>query len=140
MIIPEAQSILITYFSDNDAFSIKEDFLALIHVSETPEADKAAIQGALDGFVHLGLLVKANEFYILTRKIDLFEQTVILSAMSAVAIADLLNEYCKISGNQTVTANPIKITSENILILTQLANKGLFYHSQELEEARADED
>lgn len=112
---------LLLWFSKHDSFNIDNDFKELypLHVSETPEADKAAVIASLEELITNGALKKASiskkDYYILIRPINSFVQSLTISPITSLLVTGILREYSELTGNKDILPNPLQLSEQDIL-------------------------
>jgi len=98
MTIVEAVNKLLEHFGKKDSFSIEEDYLNLMQLSETPEENKIAFILALEDldkneFVKCYTQGK-KKIYILKKPLNSFEQNVMIGGFTCSMIAKVINDFC----------------------------------------------
>lgn len=134
MNISSAIESLLKWFNDNDSFNINTNFKELFpnYVSNTPEADKAAILCALDELIDAKILKKKEinneDYWILTQPLSSVSQNITLNSQTCLIISEIINKTRETSENfnsQISYCNPLEITEKDILtsiaILSELA-------------------
>jgi hypothetical protein len=122
----ESCSKLYEWFAKNDTFSLK-NLKDIAHVSDNPSADEASILSALSEFDKLGLVicqkVKDENYWVLKRPFSSMEQTVNISANTALSLANFINEICDYNKSTENYANPLEIRERDIQFLLYLLNE-----------------
>ena len=117
MTIIEASNLLFEFFKKNDAYH-KKDFLKLVLVSENPEKDESAINLALQDYEKAEILncieLKGEKIYVLKKSLDSFNQTISISSPVATAIRDLINNYCSLTNNKTISCDAKNLDEDSI--------------------------
>lgn len=122
MTISEATLKLYEWFLKNDSFC-ETDFISVISISETPEADRAAVLGALKELENSTILKKISfspkgskevDYWILTKKLALLSQSVELSAKTAFYISEIINKYCDTFNIESERCDPSSISEKDI--------------------------
>jgi len=133
MVIIESTQKLLHWFSEKHSFNLTDNFLDLfekkVHISNTPDADKASVLAGLEELVLNGVLKKATvnkkEYYILIRNLNSFAQTVQLSSVTSLIIYEILKEYANFVKNNDILPNPLQLTENDVLTaLTILREAG----------------
>tara|TARA_Y100000310_G_C20525116_1_gene735600 strand:- start:383 stop:814 length:432 start_codon:yes stop_codon:yes gene_type:complete len=132
MTILEASGILYQWFSENDSFSMKDDFIKLIPITETPNRDKASVLAALSDLEE-ALLLKScvyeeNRYWTLKKSFSSFEQSVSISPEVALTISIMVNKFCELMDNESEQCDPVNLQERDIKSLLYLAN---FFVSQQ---------
>lgn len=123
MTVYEASGSLYVWFSENDSFSIKDDFLSLIKISETPERDKASFRCALDDLASAGLIMSIDEeIWVLKKPFGSYDQKVEIPADIAITMAEIINNFCDTIGNQEEKCNPSDIGLSDFKNLIYIAS------------------
>ena len=122
MTISEATLKLYEWFLKNDSFC-EANFISVISISETPEADRAAVLGALKELENSTILKKISfspkgskevDYWILTKKLALLSQSVELSAKTAFYISEIINKYCDTFNIESERCDPSSISEKDI--------------------------
>ena len=102
MTVFEASGLLYQWFSEKDSFSLDKDYNKLILISEEPEADKAAINCSLEQLEEMGV-IKSKEvgeevYWVLVKKFSSMEQSVPISAPTALQLYEVVQMYAEVLG------------------------------------------
>jgi hypothetical protein len=123
MTVYEASGKLYIWFSLKDSFSMEEDFLGLIKISEDPERDKECIKCALKDLESGGLVKSAGgEIWILSRPFESYEQNLEITADICLAMAEIINAFCDTIDNEEEKCNPSSIKISDLKNLIYIAN------------------
>jgi hypothetical protein len=118
MTIIQASTLLFEFFKKNDAYSPKKDFLKLVLVSENPEKDEAAVNLALEQYEKSEIVqkieIKNDKIWVLSKALDTYNQNISISPALATAISDLINRYCSLTDNKSITSDPKSLSEEDI--------------------------
>jgi len=121
MTILDASSKLFEWFSLSDKFNFEEDIQKI--VPKAKKEEKAAIKCALGEFETLDIVkrteINSEEYWILKKSFQTFEQDVTISPKTSMLICQLTNAFCKILGVEDEECDPknIKDVDINNLIL-----------------------
>ena len=96
MTILEATSALYGWFSENDSFNMKNDFIKLVSITETPDEDKAAIGCGLKRWEDMKMVQRNNDYWVLDRDLSSLDQTVTINADIAMVISSFTSKYAEI--------------------------------------------
>ena len=122
MTVFEAGGHLYEWLSKNDSYNQNKDYNKLILVSDTPEADRAAISLALDNFKELNIAkdkeVEGDTYWVLNKKYESNIQNVEISATSARRVYNLVKLYIDTAGlEDKYECDPLNIQQKDIEIL-----------------------
>jgi hypothetical protein len=121
MTILDASSKLFDWFSLSDKFNFEEDIHKIIPKAKKEE--KAALKCALTEFEGLDIVkrteINSEEYWVLKKGFQTFEQDVTLSPKTSMLICQLTNAFCKVLGVEDEECDPkdIKEIDINNLIL-----------------------
>lgn len=123
MTVIDASCKIYEWFSANDSFT-ENDFIKILPISETPEADRACVLAGLDEFEKMNIVKKINfknnNYWVLSKSLSSFDQTISITSNTAMVMSQLLNQYCEITGAESEKCDPKNITEKdlkNILFL-----------------------
>lgn len=131
MTVLEATGILFKWFNDKNSLNIERDFESLI-TKNVNEDSKAAFLCALSELVDLGIVKKTQIetkegksstvkiFWVLSKPLYTYNQTVTISHELAYSMASFLNPIYEKLGADSKKINPLKIVESdftNALIL-----------------------
>lgn len=132
MTILEISSKLLEWFKIHDSFELKADYEKLLplHVSETPNADKATVLLGLEELVLANAIKKTTlnktDFYVLLRPFDQMTQTITLNAGTCLAITDIIKKAAEQLDRKDILINPLNFTENDIItaigLLMEAAN------------------
>ncbi len=125
MTISDASTKLYQWYFQNDSFC-ENDFTKLLTISENPESERACVLCALEEFEKNGIVKKAsfknNNYWILSKKFDAYEQSVTISPKTSFVISEVINSYCSLIENESERCNPISISEKDIKNLLVIFN------------------
>ena len=105
---------------------MNKHFKDIIPISEEKEIEEATLRLALEDMAKNELLkqteIEGDEYYILMRPMESFEQSVSLNYTTAFMIAHALNEFCETIGEYSDAADVGAITEKdlkNLVILNE---------------------
>lgn len=133
----EARGLLYQHFLKSKTFTFSDNFKELDLEFDPKEEDKikAAVSAALsvfknNGLVHVAELsenLDSEKIWILDKDLDLLPQNVEVSALTANAIASVVNDYCKKTNNKQNVVDKMTINDQDIrnllLIFAELKDK-----------------
>lgn len=133
MTVLEASSHLYTWFSENESFNMKDDFIKIIAITESPNRDRAAFLGALKEF-EVGDLVQLVEgkrttametdevYWVLKKPFYSYSQSISISSELCLTISEIVNGFCNKIGDNTEKCNPMNVQEADIQNLILIAN------------------
>ena len=126
MTVYDATHKLFEYFANQHVFCMSKHFKDVIPISEEKEVDEAVLKLALEDMAKNEILketkINEDEYYILARPMESFEQNVSLSYTTSFMIAHALNEFCETIDDFTDAADVASIGEKdikNLVILNQ---------------------
>ncbi len=127
MNIVEASNHLFEWYSENDSINAKTDFKKVFPDSKQTEENLACFIAALEEMEKTDLIKSKNDYWILMRPFDSYEQTLKLPPAVALSVAHLVNGFCNIVGNESDYCNMAEIRPQDIenvvVICTHLLNE-----------------
>lgn len=134
MTILEASSLIWKWFSTHDTFS-EDNLKEIVLVSEDYGVDWAIFVGALNELEKTGILRKVTisqpgkarvikELWVLFKKFNTYEQTVLLSADTCLTVAEVINSIGDTFEEDGWQSNPTDIKEIDIVRVTNFC-KGL---------------
>ena len=114
MTVLDATILLYGWFEENTSFKLESDFKKINPISESPEEDKAAIECGLREMLECKFIDHHNDYWILNRPIHSIEQSVTLSAPTALQIANVINTFCTVSNIKQNECNPSQISEKDL--------------------------
>ena len=137
MTIINATGHLVKYFEQFDSFNLKDDFKKLFpnHISETLEADQAALLAALEELIATGICRRAainkQDFYLLIRPINQLNQSVNLSYITIQLISQILSKASEKLKDQEISFDPLRLEEKDILLSLTILNECVNIKNQE---------
>ena len=126
MNVIEAGGILYKWFSENDSFSVEKDFMKVVPITDEPNRDRAAMLIALGDLREAQIVsnstVGEEEYWILKRPYESYEQTVTITPDIALTISLMINRFCEIIGDNAEACDPTNIRAEDIKNLIYISN------------------
>jgi len=131
MTISEATIKLYEWFLKNDSFT-ESDFINVISISETPDSDRAAVLAALKELETSTILKKISycskgsketDYWILSKKLALLNQSVEISAKTAYYVSEIINRYCQTFKIENETSDPSNVTDKDIQNLIKFSER-----------------
>ena len=124
MNIVDATNELFKFYAKNDCFEIGKNFHDVIIISEHPERHKAALLGALEHLEESGIVksqkFKDKEYYILSKPLAAWDQTLIIGGETAANIAIEINEVCDQLNDERDYCDLTAIQEKDILNLVHI--------------------
>ena len=138
MNVIEATVALHFFYQDNDCFEMDEDYEKLLIITDKSDVkEKAAVQSGLEGLLETGVVKKQEarnknnipkDYYILVRNLSSAEQTVSLPGELCGRIAECVNEFCDVIGDNSDKCSPYSINAQdihNVLLILEFCRKRL---------------
>ena len=126
MTVVAATNLLFEWFIKEDSFELEQDINKLILVSDHPNRDKAAVMASLEELSTKEIVAKSSVegrcFWILKQPFSTYNQTVEIPPMTALAISDLINNFCEVIQDDTDVCDSTNIMSKdinNIVLITE---------------------
>ena len=118
MTVTDCTNSLFLWFQENDSFEIEEDFNKVILLSEDKGRDSAALEIALERLETAELIksksLNEKKYWILNKSFNNFESTVSIDATLSREIAEDINQFCEIIGDDTDQCDSSNITTKDI--------------------------
>ena len=127
MTIYESYSFLFKFFQKEDLFSLDKNFTDLLIINNYIEAqNKKILSFALNLMEKDGVVNKiSKDEWVLVKKLTQIEQSIRISGDLALALAEIVNKYYQLSGNQTYTCNPLAVSQADIAALVIISENVL---------------
>ena len=122
MTVFDATTLLYGWFSNNDSFHMERDFLKLVTLTENPDEDKAAVNCGLRKWEELNMVDRDGEYWVLTKKLSSLEQTLTITADSALIISTFTSKYADVIKDDTYLCDPCNIQEKDLQYLLGLCN------------------
>ena len=127
MTVFDASIKVYEWFSKNDSFC-ESDFIKILTISETPEADRASVLASLENFEKAEMIKKISykdhNYWILSKSFSTMNQDISITSNTAIIIAQLINQYCDALESDSDRCDPSNITEKDIknilYILTEM--------------------
>ena len=127
MNILEASNHLFEWYTENNSINFKKDFKKIFPKMEDTEKNLVVFLLALEEMQKNELVASKGDYWILKRPFSSFEQNAKISPATALSIAQLVNGFCTVTGNEAdyCDASDIKEKDINnvIIICTHLLNE-----------------
>ena len=125
MTVHEAGAQLYGWFSNNDCYDPEKDFNKLVLLTESEEQDKAAIECALESLEEVVIVkkktIKDKDYWVLNKKFASVEQSVNISASTALSIYDHVQMYIEVLGlENSYDCDVQNLSEKDILILLEI--------------------
>ena len=118
MTVTDCTNSLFLWFQENDSFEMGEDFNKVILLSEDKDRDSAALEIALERLETAELIkskgLNEKKYWILNKSFNNFESTVSIDATLSREIAEDINQFCEIIGDDTDQCDSSNITTKDI--------------------------
>jgi hypothetical protein len=128
MTILEASGHLYNWFRENDSFSLEQDFMKIITITEEPDRDKVAFKCALKNLEEMDMIKEDfspddhGQYWVLKKSFLTYEQSVAVSPDLAITISDIINKFCETTGNTVDICDPASINEKDLQNLIYIAN------------------
>lgn len=123
MTVFDASSSLYKWFAVRDSFNMKEHFMSLVPITETPNEDKAAILCGLKKWEEIKMIQRSGDYWILNKKLSSLDQTVSISAETALVISSITSKYAEIINNTSYFCDPFNINEKDVHVLLELCRE-----------------
>jgi hypothetical protein len=118
MNVLEASERLFGWFSENDYFTMEEDFSQVNLISDTPDKDKGVYRIALNELEQNELIanvpIEDKECWVLKKPFTAFEQSVTISPPVAMGLSQVINAACDKFGDDTDYCSPANIQEKDV--------------------------
>jgi hypothetical protein len=124
MTILESSNKLIEWFSKNDSFNIRDNFVSLFpeYDKDRSEIDKTLLKASLScALIELekrdllrSIEIGRQRCYILVRPMESIEQNVSISYNTAIAISEIIKQASERYDNKSFTPDSTNITEKDI--------------------------
>lgn len=131
MTLVDIKNLLLSHFLNSSAFSFPNDLNSIV-ITEKEDGEEMVnnkeqiVRHGLDELCKVGIVSKINkELYILSSPLNQLNQTVVLSPMTTLMIADLVNEWTKKTGEMKETGyvvNKLSITDRDIAAVCHICH------------------
>jgi hypothetical protein len=127
MTIDDVRNALWSWFESNDSFEIERDGSKLLLLTDGEMDEKqAGIKCALADFAESGVVKKCEHkektYYILTKSIDMYEQSVSLNFVTARQLALTVNNFCEVIGDKTDWVDRESVQEKDVRSLIAIIN------------------
>lgn len=129
MTLLNAQTTLFSYFINNEVFKL-EDFKKVFLTIGEEEVEEEIIKLALSELESKGIVSKISyrkkeyptpfEAWVLNKPLQLYEQTLTISPITAKTISDIINAECERIGDSDNICNPLEICDKDIQNILKL--------------------
>jgi len=131
----DAEIELYKWFNENHSFEITRDFGKIILVSDRPEDDKAAILVALREFENSGIALpetwENKKYWVLKTAFEAVPQNVSINSSAALAIANLINNFCEVTGDISDKCDPKSINERDLINLISICSFAVTEHNKD---------
>jgi hypothetical protein len=118
MTVLEASERLFNWFSENDYFTMEEDFSRVNLISDTPNKDKGVYKIALKELEQNELIasvpIEGKDCWVLKKPFSAFEQNVTISPPVAMGLSQVVNAACDKFNDDTDYCNPASVQEKDI--------------------------
>ena len=118
MNVLEASERLFGWFSENDYFTMEEDFPRVNLISDTPDKDKGVYRIALNELEQNELIanvpIEDKECWVLKKPFTAFEQSVTISPPVAMGLSQVINAACDKFNDDTDYCSPANIQEKDV--------------------------
>jgi hypothetical protein len=124
MTISNAQATLFAFFTQNDVFSMREDFSRTFLPIGDENVIKKIVEKAMEEYEKNGLVSRlSDDHWVLTKSLSQYNQAVEIDGHVANAISELLNKYCEQFQDEENLCNPLNIIERDIINLLKLIDQ-----------------
>ena len=129
MTILDANNTVFLFFREKgDVLDLEENFADLVPVSIDPELEKQILIASLAQFEKEGLVTRLphkTAVWVLTRPLEQYNQKVDLSAGTAGALANLVNQVCRAQGERQRLVDVPAVNDTDIQSLILIAHQAI---------------
>lgn len=126
MTIVEAVNKLLEHFAKKDSFSMDEDYVDLMQLSENPDEHKMAFSLALEDLEKNDLIkcyaAGKKKTYILKKPLNSFEQSITVGGFTCQMIAKIINDFCDKIKDKRDYCDPRNINEKDLRNLMFIAS------------------
>ena len=139
MNVLDASLKLYGWFGKNDSFSIEDDFLSLILITDDREKDMAAVFCALDSLEKYEVIqskvietekLKDKKIWTLLRPLDSMTQNIEIPYDLASLMASVINDFSDAIDRKESYCDPSEVKSDNIKDLVFIASFYMDTHAK----------
>lgn len=127
MTIVETFEKLNEFFSQKSIFNIEDNYKDLFLISEDENHKIASIKCALTELQNSGVIrctnVKDKEYWVLYKPLEAYDQTIEINYLLAAGISSVINNVCKIVGNDSDQCDPNNLRDRDLQNLVVIASK-----------------
>ena len=116
----DTASLLHEWFSKHDTFNMDKNFSGVVLVSETPEADKAALSCGLKKWEEMSIIQRHEDYWVLNRSLLTFEQSITVNIETAEAVSAFTMKYAEIIGDTKYYCDPTALEEKDVQALIGL--------------------
>lgn len=126
MTIIEATHILIEWLQKHDSFCMKENFKEMMpgYVSETLDADYAAVECALQFLENDGIVknanIKGHHYFVLVKPFESLDRNVAFCYNTILILCAIGKQVAENMGNKEFILDPLNITEKDILMVLHM--------------------
>jgi len=129
MTIIDANHAVFQFFrQQGDVLDLEENFADLVPTSIDAELEKQIVVASLAQFEKEGLVTRLPHkaaVWVLTRPLEQYNQKIDLSAATAGALANLVNQICRVQNDRQRLVDVLAISDTDIQSLILIAHKAL---------------
>jgi len=129
MTIIDANHAVFQFFrQQGDVLDLEENFADLVPTSIDAELEKQIVVASLAQFEKEGLVTRLPHkaaVWVLTRPLEQYNQKVDLCAPTAGALADLVNQICRVQNDRQRLVDVLAISDTDIQSLILIAHNAL---------------
>jgi len=129
MTIIDANHAVFQFFrQQGDVLDLEENFADLVPTSIDAELEKQIVVASLAQFEKEGLVTRLPHkaaVWVLTRPLEQYNQKIDLSAATAGALANLVNQVCRVQNDRQRLVDVLAISDADIQSLILIAHNAL---------------
>ena len=129
MTILDANNTVFQFFREKgDVLDLEENFADLVPISIDAELEKQILIASLAQFEKEGLVTRLphkTAVWVLTRPLEQYNQKVDLSAGTAGALANLVNQVCRAQGERQRLVDVLAVCDTDIQSLILIAHQAI---------------
>ena len=129
MTIIDANHAVFQFFrQQGDVLDLEENFADLVPTSIDAELEKQIVVASLAQFEKEGLVTRLPHkaaVWVLTRPLEQYNQKIDLSAATAGALANLVNQICRVQNDRQRLVDVLAISDADIQSLILIAHNAL---------------
>lgn len=122
----ETSNKLFEFFLTKDSFVLDENLKDIVNITDDPDRDKACILGALKTLEKMECVTEVEmngkSYWFLNRPAESLEQNLEIHGITAQMIAEIINNFSTVIGDQTDVCDAKSIQEKDIRNLIFITN------------------